>query len=190
MSLPSRKQQIDAVAKFLDSERNEGRTLEDIAAEIVDGYLAAITPASPALPLREGMLVKSPITAKVYRVVWLREGLVWAVGDTAGYGWLGSDSEDFWKRCEEYRPKRRVVIDGKGKMVEMSDSDIEEEWANEKYSVGDQVSQRQRQFIFEIIATGPQCVLMRNVKTDELVTDSNRNLEQYYRKEVRGAAEW
>ena len=190
MPLPSRKQQIDAVVKFLEAERNDDVTVEQVAAEIVDGYLSAITPASPALPLREGVLLKSPVTNKVYRVAWMSGEEIWAVGETAGYGWLGSIHEEFWGKCEEYRPKRRVVIDGKGKMVEMSDEDIAEDWANEKWSVGDQVSQRQRQFVYEVVATGPQTVLLRDLKTDKLVADSNRNLEAYYRKEVKGSAEW
>jgi len=189
MALPTRKQQIEAVAKFIDSERNEGRSLEEVAAEIVDGYLDALTPDKPALPLREGMLLKSPVANKVYRVAYMDDEVIWAAGDTAGYGWLGDVSEKFWGMCEEYRPKRRIVIDGKGKMVEMTDEEIAEDWANEKWSVGDLVSQRQRQFIFEIIATGPQCVLMRRAD-GQLVADSNRNLEAYYRKEVKGSAEW
>ena len=188
--IPSRKQQIEAVAKFLDLDKNEDRSLLEIATDIVDGYLDALTPDKPALPLREGMLLKSPVTNKVYRVAYMDDEVIWAAGDTAGYGWLGDVSEKFWGMCEEYRPKRRIQVDGKNKMVEMTDEEIDEEWANEGWKVGDQVSQRQRQFIFEIIATGPQCVLMRDVKTGSLVSDSNRNLEAYYRKEVKGAAEW
>lgn len=174
------------MAKFLDSDRNEGRSLEEIATEIVDGYLAVITPATAAHPIRVGMLIKSPLSNKVYRIAWIGGEEVWAVGETSSYGWLGGISEDFWGRCEEYRPKKRIQVDGKGKMVEMSDEDIEEAWKNGSWSVGDKVSQHQREFIYEIIATGPQCVLMQNVSTGRLVTDSNRSLEQYYRKE----AEW
>lgn len=189
--IPSRKQQIEAVAKFLDSDRNEGRSLEEIAAEIVDGYLDAITPSSAPLVLRVGMLLKTPLSNKVYRVAWMDDGKLWVIGETGGYGWLGSEgATDTWNRCEEYRPKKRVGVDGKNKMVEMTDEMIEEAWANPDWTVGQQVSQRQRQYVYEIIATGPASVLLRNLKTGLLTVDSNSNLKQYYKKEVKGAAEW
>lgn len=185
MALPTRKQQIDAVAKFLDSDRNEGRSLEEIAAEIVDGYLDAITPGQPGLVIREGMLLKTAIAGKVYRVAWIEDDNVWIVGETAGYGWLGSLSDDFWKFAEEYRPKKRID----GKMVEMTDEMIAEAWSNPDWQVGDRLSQRQRQFNFEIIATAPQSALLRQVGIPGevgLVADSNSNLSKYYKREVKG----
>lgn len=194
MSLPSRKQQIDAVARFLDSERNEGRSLEEIAAEIVDGYHEALLEGikKPATPLRRGMLFKLPIDGKVRRVSWLddRRGKVWIVGETSQYGWLGPIDSPTWDYGEEYIPKRRIEVDGKGKMVEMTPEEIEEAWSNPDWNVGDQVSQHQREFIFEVVATGPACVLLENVKTGVLNVDSNRNLSLYYKREVKGLSGW
>ncbi len=190
MAIPTRKQQIEAVAKFLDSDRNEGRSLEEIATEIVDGYLNMITPPPPNIVLREGMLIKAPTTNKVYRVAYLRDNVVWAIGETGGYGWLGPAEQYFWQTCEEYRPRKRAEVNGKGKMVEMTDEMIAEAWANSDWTVGDQVSQRQRQFLYEVVAVGPSAALLRNLKTGQLVSDSNHNLEKYYRKEIKGAAEW
>jgi hypothetical protein len=190
MALPSKKQQIAAVMRYLDADENEGKDLEEVATSIVNGYLAAISPAQAPLPLREGMLLKTPLSNKVYRVVWLNEGLVWVVGETGGYGWLGPEGEEFWSFCEEYRPKTRVQVDGKNKMVEMTDEQIAEAWSNPDHQVGDQVSWRQRQYIYEIIATAPQSVLMRNVKTGALSVDSNNNIAKYFKREVKGAAEW
>lgn len=173
------------VARFLDSERNEGRSLEEIAAEIVDGYLDAITPPPPALVVRQGMLLKTVVTNKAYRVVWICGEEAWIVSEMGGYGWLGWLGSEFWTRCEEYRPKRRVVIDGKGKMVEMTDEEIAEAWDNPNHKVGDKVSLRQRIATFEVVAVGPQCALLRDLKTGVLQVDSNRNLEQYYHKEAK-----
>lgn len=187
MSIPSKAQQVAAVAKFLDSEHNEGRSLEEIATDIVEGYHMALTAnLKPSQPLRVGMLFKTPIDGKVRRIAWLDDerGMWWAVHETSSYGWLGHHSP-LWDYREEYRPKRRVVIDGKGKMVEMTDEQIEEEWSNPDYSVGQQVSQRQREHLYEILATGPACVLLENVKTGVLTVDSNRNLDAYYKKEIR-----
>ena len=185
MPLPTRKQQIDAVAKFLDAERNEGRSLEEIAVEIVDGYWDAITPRSPALPLREGMLLKTIIANKAYRVAWLQDDALWVVPEAGGNGWLGSLDSEFWSHCEEYRPKRRIQVDGKGKMAEMTDEEIAEAWDNPDWKVGDKASLVQRVATFEVIAVGPQCALMRDLKTGVLQVDSNRNLGQYYHKEAK-----
>lgn len=174
------------MAKFLDSDRNEGRSLNEIATDIVEGYLEALTPPPPPLNLRTGMLIKTVLGNKAHRVAWIGGEEVWVVPEAGGHGWLGSIRTRFWTCCEEYRPKKRID----GKMVEMTDEMIDEAWSNPDWSVGDQVSQRQRQFTFEVIATGPQCVLLRDLKTGKLTADSNNNLAKYYRREVKGGNEW
>ena len=189
MAPPSKAQQIAEVVRFLDADRNQERSLEEIAKEIVEGFhemlLGSIRKA--ATPLRLGMLIKSPYDAKVRRVAWLDDqaGKVWIVHETSSYGWMGPLSPATWEYCEEYRPKRRIEVDGKGKMVEMTDADIEEAWANPDWKVGDMLTQHQREHKFEILATGPQCVLMWNIETGTLNVDSNKNLEQYYKREVK-----
>lgn len=191
MALPTRKQQIDAVAKFLDSDRNEGRSLEDIAADIVDGYHDLLTKdlKTPDIVIRDGMLIKHATTGKVHRVHLLDDGMMWIVGETGGYGWLGPQQTNFWDGAEEYRPKKRID----GKMVEMTEEMIAEAWSNPEWKVGDRLSQRQRQFIFEVIATGPQCVLLQQAGVPGevgLMADSNSNLAKYYRRELAGLEDW
>jgi hypothetical protein len=190
LALPSKKQQIEQVARFLDADRNEGRTLDEIAKEIVEGFHEMLLSPimKPATPLRSGMLLKSPYDAKVRRVAWLNDeaGRVWIVSETSSYGWLGPSSPPTWEYCEEFRPKKRLD----GKMVEMTDEMIEDAWKNPEWYVGERLSQHQREFIFEVIATAPQCVLMRNVKTGALCADSNKSLEQYYRRESNLGSEW
>lgn len=186
MALPSKKQQVAAVMKFLDSDRNEGRSLEEIASDVVEGYLDAITPPSPPSVLRVGMLIKTLTGNKAHRVAWIGGESAWVVPETGGYGWLGELDNDLWKYSEEYRPKKRID----GKMVEMTDEMITEAWANPDWKVGDLVSQHQREFKFEVIATGPQCVLLRNLKSGALCADSNTNLSKYYKREVKGGDEW
>jgi len=185
LSLPSKAQQIAAVAKFMDSDFTEGKSLDEAAKAVVDGYHEALVSGlkKPATPLRQDMLFKMPIDNKVRRVAWLEDGKVWIVGETDSYGWLGNESDSTWDLCEEFRPKTYKVIEEKRKLVEMSDEEIEETWSNPDWIVGDVVSQRQRQYIFEIIATGPQCVLMRNVKTGVLNVDSNSSLDKHYQRE-------
>lgn len=183
MTLPTRQQQISTVAKFLDSDRNEGRDLEDIARDIVDGYLGALVRdiKKPAQPIRLGMLFKTPLDAKPRRVAWMDDQRVWYVTEDASYGYLGPLKADWWQFCEEYRPKRRTD----GKMVEMSDEDIAEAWSNPDWKVGDRVSLGQRTGVYDIIATGPKCVLLSDIKTGSLMADDNRNLAKFYHREVK-----
>lgn len=197
MALPSKKQQVAAVAKFLDSDRNEGRSLEEIATDIVNGYLDALTPPSPPPPLREGMLLKTILANKVHRVAWISGERVWVVPETGGYGWLGSLDSELWSMVEEYRPAKMVetgelTATGKPRKVriEMTDDEISQAWANPDWSTGEIVSRSQRGATFEIIATGPQFVLMRNVRTGALCADSNGNLSKHYKREVKGGDEW
>lgn len=194
MALPSKKQQIEAVAKFLDSERNEGRSLEEIATDIVEGFHEAITRnlKKPASPPRAGVLLKNPLDTKVWRVAWLSEerGKIWLVTETSSYGWLGPLVPQQWDYFEEYNPKKRVEIDGKGKMVEMTKAEIEEAWTNPDWKVGDQVSLAQRKQVFEILATGPASVLMIDTNTGVLGSDSAKNLSAHYRRELKGGNEW
>lgn len=192
MAVPSKPQQIAAVLKFIDSDYTEGKELEDVAKAIVNGYHDALTSGllKPATPLREGMLFKMPTDGKVRRVAWLGDDQAWVVSETDSYGWVGHERNAIWSLCEEFRPSvmRETGIikpDGKPerKRAEMSDEEIEEVWSNPDWIVGDVVSQRQRQHVFEIIATAPQSVLMRNVKTGVLYVDGNASLAKHYQRE-------
>lgn len=187
MTTPSKAEQIKAVAKFLDQEELEGKSLDEIAKAIVEGYHALLLGKlkSPASPARLGMLFKTPLDGKLRRYVWEGDARVWIVSETDSYGWLGSlEGCQLLEYCEEFRPKRRR----EGKMVELSDEDIEEEWSNPEWSAGERLSQSQRQQSFEVVATAPQSVLLRDTQ-GRLTVDSNANLAKYYRKEV-GAQEW
>lgn len=185
MSLPSKAQQVAAVAKFLDSERNEGRELEDIAKDIVEGYLDALDKGikKPMQPIRTGMLFKYPGDNKVRRVAWLEGHAVWLVSEDASYGWLGDVSGDLWPHCEEFRPKKRTEVEGKLKLAEMTDDEIAEAWDNPNWSVGDRLTLPQLQNTFQVVAVGPKCVLMQTADGG-LISDSNTNLDRYYRREV------
>jgi hypothetical protein len=181
------------VAKFLDSDFTEGKSLDEAAKAIVDGYHEALLKdlKKPVTTLRQGMLFKMPVDNKVRRVAWMEGDQVWIVGETDSYGWLASESNRVWDLCEEFSPKTYMMIDGKRKLVEMSDEQIEEAWSNPDWIVGDSLSIGQRQQVFEIIATGPQCVLMRNVKNGVLNVDSNSSLDKHYQKEVKvGKVVW
>lgn len=184
--IPSRTKQIEAVAAFLDSDFQEGKSLDDIAASIVDGYLSALTKgiSKPAQPLRAGMLIRTPDTSKVSRLVWVEGDLGWFVTEDSNYGMLASISSPYWRYCEEYRPKKRIEADGKKKLVEMTDEDIAEQWDNPDWSVGDTVSMSQRMFSYTILAVAPRSVLLEDGKTGKVYADSTANLSRYYRREA------
>lgn len=190
LPIPSKAQQVAEVMRFLDSDRNEGRDLKVIATEIVDGYheflMAGIK--KPATILRPGMLLKTPLDGKVWRVSYLDHAHqeVWLVNETSSYGYLYEGESRFWGRCEEFRPKKKID----GKMVEMTDEMIEEAWSNPDWSVGDRLSQRQREHLFEVIAVGPQCVLMTRLGSDLPMADSNANLKKYYKRESKLGSDW
>lgn len=178
---------------FLDSEKNEGRELEAIAKDIVEGYLDALLKdiKKPALPLRQGMLIKSPADGKVRRVAYLDEKAVWLITDNASHGWLGYPERDIWQYCEEFTPSKMVETgevkpDGKPvkKRVDMTEQDIDEAWSNPDWKVGQRVSFGQRMITFEIIAVGPACVLMRKDGDLTLWSEPNANMEKFYRREI------
>lgn len=183
MAVPSKADQVKAVAAFLDLEENDDRPIEEIAKQIVEGYHALLLGKlkAPASPARLGMLFKTPLDGKVRRFVWKGGNRVWIVGETDSYGWLGPLSGPLLEYCEEYRPKRRRD----GKMVELTDEEIDEEWSNPDWQMGDILSQHQRQYTFTVIATAPQSVLLCG-GDGRLTVDSNSNLKQYYKREVKG----
>lgn len=193
MSLPSKTDQVNAVAKFLDSDYQEGRSLKEIATSIVDGFHGALTKSLKPAPstARLGMLFKTPIDSAVRRIVWIdwSLGACWIVSDRDHYGWLGPVENSFFELCEEFSPRKRIEVDGKNKMVEMTPEDIAEKWSNPEWRVGDILSQFQRTTTFEVMATAPQSVLMKDSVTGFLSVDTNSNLERYYRKEVK-KEEW
>jgi len=173
---------------FLDADEIEGQGLQDIATHIVDGYHDALMRGikSPMQPIRLGMLFKAPtLGAKTHRVAWMSETHFWFVSDNSGYGSFAALDGPLWQYAEEFKPKRRLD----GKMIQMSDEDIAAQWDNEAWQVGDKVSLAQRTASFEIIATGPACVLMSG--QGRMYADSNANLERYYRRESESKeAKW
>jgi hypothetical protein len=145
---------------------------------------------TPAIVVRDGMLIKSAVSGKVHRVQLVGDDQMWLVSEAGSYGWLGPVDAAFWKSAEEFRPKRRVQIDGKNKMVEMTDEQIADAWSNPEWACGDRISQHQREFTFEVIATSPASVLMRNIGTGVLNVDTNKNLAQFYKRESKLGTDW
>lgn len=185
MSLPSKAQQIRAVMEFIDSDRNEGRELEDIAKDLVEGYLDALVKdiGKPATPLRQGMLLKVPVDNKVRRVQWTDGFDAWVVTDNATYGWLGRADADLWRYAEEFSPAVFKEVEGKRKRVLMTEEEIEQAWSSPSWKVGQKVSFGQRAVLFEVLAASPTSVLLRK-HDGTLWAESNGAMEVFYRREI------
>lgn len=182
MAIPSKAEQIKAVAALLEIQDEED-LLEDIAKRVVEGYHDLITAKLKQVPStpRLGMLFKVPVDNKVRRLVWWgADDRAWIVSETDSYGWLG-DPAVMFEWCEEFRPRRRRD----GKMVELTDRDIDEEWSNPDWKVGEVLSQHQRQYSFEVVAVSPNGALLRG-GDGRLTVDSNSNLKTYYKREIKG----
>lgn len=166
MSVPTRAQQIKAIETLLDSDDSEGKTLSELATQIVDGYhevlSAGIKAASP--PLHEGMAFKSPITGKVQHVAWARDDLVWLVSAGTRYGYMAKVSDPLWAYTEPTNAKAGAPGN------------------NPDWNVGDEVTLSQRRKRYRVLATHDKCVLMEDASTGELQADSNDNLAKHYRK--------
>lgn len=169
MAIPSTKKQVERVATFLDSDATEGKSLQEVAETIVDGYLGLLKSElkRPVLNPQLGMAFKHPAISGVWHVAWRDGPKLWLVSANSRYGWFADESDMFWEYAEESSAKAGAPGN------------------NPNWKVGDTVSQRQRQFLFEVLATGDKCVLMRNQSTSALQVDSNDNMERYYRKEVQ-----
>jgi hypothetical protein len=169
VTIPTTKKQIERVAEYLDSEKTEGMSLDDVATTIVDGYHSLLRSElkRPVLIPHLDMAFKHPALSGVWHVAWQDGSKVWLVSASSRFGWFADEQDTFWEYAEQSTAKSGAPGN------------------NPDWQVGDQVSQRQRQFRFEVLATGDKCVLLRNVDTLLLRVESNDNLKQHYRREVK-----
>ena len=165
MALPSRKSQIEAIAKLLDDEKYEDLPLDDFAKMIVDSYhdllQKDIKAGSP--PLHAGAMFKSPFTTKVHEIRWVSGDRAWIVTADSRFGWFGPIDSPFWQYTEETRSKPLAE--------------------NEEWAVGELVYRNQGLYHGSIIATGPKCVLLESRNTGNVSVDSNDNMAKHYRRE-------
>lgn len=176
MALPSRPAQIRAVAAFLDDPRNEDRTVEQVATLIVDGIydMWQADTESPPVPLSLGMAFSTPWSSKVMHVAWL--GKFW----THTYGlrdhaWIVSADSEFGTLTPVSSPMWRVIKSSRAKAGAPGN--------NPNWSEGDRVLTMQNKHIYDVLATGDKCVLMRSVTNhDDIFANSNESMARFYKK--------
>lgn len=168
MSIPSRKQQIEAVCRWLDSEANEGRDLHDIATDVVDGFHSLLKGGiKQEVPTPHvGLAFKSPFDGKTRHIAWMSGERVWVVSSDSRFGAFWPTSSDAWSYVEESRAKAGAPGN------------------NPKWSVGDRVLRSQGMNRYEVIATGDKCVLLRDRRDWEVLPESNDNMALYYQREL------
>lgn len=169
MTVPSREKQIAAVSRYLDSEHTEGKSLEEVASRIVDYFLKTMVSEvkHPALVPHVGAAFKHPAMSGVWFVAHAGEKL-WIVSASSRYGSFISADSPFWNWAEASKAKAGAPGN------------------NSKWMVGDKVSRNQRQFMYEVVATGDKCVLLSPVSHEaSLQAEPNDNMDTYYRRESR-----
>jgi hypothetical protein len=185
MTLPSRQKQIQEIAKFLDSDHQEGRELAEIAADIVDAFHGLLLSGikRPVLTPHVGMAFNHPALSGVWYVAYDLGDRLWLVSSSARYGWLVRSDGDVWQYAEESKDNRKAK-EGEALKPRPGSPGNNPDW-----NAGDKVSQHQREFRFEVVATGDKCVLLLQDNGVYRV-ESNDNMSKYYRKEVEEKIKW
>lgn len=175
MAVPSRPAQIKRIAEFLEDSVDKERTLDQVAATIIDSiydmWSVDVTAASP--PPKVGLAFKTPaLTSKVYHVAWIGEefhngpDVCWVIEAGSDYGTFVPYESRFWKILTPSTAKAGSPGSNK-----------------DGWKAGDRVSLLQRRRHFNILEVGDKTVLLRDVGNGNLQADSNANLKKYYNKE-------
>ena len=174
MALPTRAKQIQEVARWLDSEATADKSLDQIATAIVDGYHKLLLKElkKPMVEPHVGHAFKWPVSGKVHHVAWTDDERVWIVTADSNYGWFGPKRSGFWG------------------YTEMSTAKAGTPGNNPQWQVGDRASTHQREFKFEVVATGDKCVLLREARSGELRPESNEYMKKFYHRETGAEIEW
>lgn len=179
MAVPSRKEQIDKVAEFLEDPANDERTVTDVAKTIVDGMYEMWTrgETSPPILLKLGMAFKVPTVAKIYHVGWIGEmwwGPKWGTIEAA---WIIDSGSDYGTLMPVERPFWRIVTPSTAKSGAPGNN--KDEW-----EPGMIVSVFQRSAAYKLVAVGDKCVLMHKLGSPTMIyAESNANLKRYYTRE-------
>jgi hypothetical protein len=181
MALPSRAKQIEEIAKFLDSDRNEGRELEDIAADIVDAFhdLLGSGAKAPALVPHVGIAFNHPSLSGVWYVAHeTPDGRLWIISASTRYGALLTPGMAFWGYARESKDNR------KPKPGEALKPRPGSPGQNPDWRVGDTLSTGQRAYSFVVRQTGDKCVLLQDTLSDDFRVESNDSMERFYHRET------
>lgn len=176
MAIPNRPAQIRAVAEFLNDPRNEDRTVEEVATRIVDGIydLWSTDETTPPVPLDVGLAFKVPWSSKVHHVAW--RGQFWTLAHgLMDHVWVVSADSEYGSLTPVYAPQWRVIQSSKAKAGAPGNNPL---WAP-----GDHARPRSTSEVYEILATGDKCVLMRDTRNhDNIFANSNESLARLYEK--------
>jgi hypothetical protein len=183
VALPSKQNQILAIAKFLDSDHTEGRELSEIAEDIVDAFHGLLKSQikRPVLTPHVGMAFKHPSLSGVWYVAYDTGSFLWLVCASSSYGGLIPSGAPFWGDAEESTDNRKPKKNEAGEEIPLSPRPGSP-GHNPDWVVGDKVSTGQRAHVYDVVATGDKCVLLLS-DGGVIHAESNSNMKRFYHKE-------
>lgn len=173
MAHPTRAKQIEKMAELLDSDKWDDVSLKDLATYVVDSFHKYLGIRENPMPMHVGEGFKVPWFTATKYVAWEDGQRAWLVSENNKYGWFCPLDHPLWLYAEESPDRRR------DKTTPRPGSP----GTNEIWSVGDRLSLKQREDTFIVLATGGKCALVESLNNGSIYSDSNENLEKYYRRE-------
>lgn len=161
------------MADFLSDEKNEEKTAEELASIVVNGIydMWGKDFKDPPLQPHVGMAFKAPYLSSPHFVGWMGEEfgkeLIWIVSATSEYGYLLTPTSHTWRVATVSTAK----TGGPGKNAD-------------GWQVNDRLSLSQRAVTLRVLSVSLKGALMRNELDLSLWAESNKNLKQYYKKEL------
>jgi hypothetical protein len=167
MAIPSRKQQAQIFAGWLEEGAESGESLIKFSERVVDAFHEMLTSnlkGRSEFP-EVGTAFKSSVLPGVQWVAWGDDTRVWLTSDGCNYGnMVGKDDTLF-----EY--------------VTPSSAKVGKPGSNEEWAVDDQVSSFQGAYRFKVIAVHSRGVLLERREHGHLIQESNTSMAKYYTKE-------
>lgn len=166
--MSTKDEQIAAIVKFLEDPRNDERTVEDVAKNIVDSFYKLLLAPLKGAPeaIHQGQPWKCALTGKVKHIAWMGNGLAWVVSSGDRYGFLGDlDAWSHWATKTSAKAIDFVNADG---------------WV-----AGDKATWKRRGWgrdSFSVLATSEKAALLQQEDRPRPFVEPNDHMEKLYKK--------
>jgi hypothetical protein len=169
MAIPTRAQQADKLAEWLEAGAEGEEDLHRFALRIVDAFHEMLKSGLKGRsdPLQTGDAFKSPLSSKVYWVAWKGLGQVWITQADSSYGWL-VDQKDAFFDC-----------------ATPSSAKAGKPGSNADWAVDDKVSAFQGSMQYVVLAVHDRGVLLQGGFGGVIQPESNENMTSFYTKEKK-----
>lgn len=166
--MSTKDEQQAAIVKFLEDPRNDERTVEDVAKNIVDSFYKLLLAPLKGAPevIHPGQPWKDSMSGKVKHVAWFSHHLAWVVSTGENYGYLGP--------LDSWAP---YAIKTSAKAMDFTNADG---WA-----VGDEVRWKRHGWgrdSFSVLATSDRAVLLQQEGAARPMVEPNGHMEKLYKR--------